>query len=233
MRPMNVVPEQMLHVSRPDGGSLPAFFVPAGGEAPGTAAIILIHEWWGLNEGMRDTARRLATLGYTVLAPDFYRGVLTHDPSAAAGLKAALDKGDALAMDLAGCVNWLTRRGHGKLGVMGFCMGGAMTVAAAATLQGLHAAVCFYGIPSPDVANPADIAIPFQGHFALEDDWCTPAAAEGLRQAMRQAGRSPDIHFYPAPHAFFHAGRPDVHRPEQAALAWGRMRAFWAQHLAT
>jgi carboxymethylenebutenolidase len=231
MRPKSFVPEQMLPVSRPDGGSVPALFVPAGGHAPGTAAIVLVHEWWGLNAVMRDTARRLAATGYTVLAPDLYRGRVTQDPAEATRLKAELDLGDAVPMDLAGCVNWLTRRGHSKVGVMGFCMGGAMTVTAAATLPGLHAAVCFYGIPPHQVADPARIAIPFQGHFALEDDWCTPAAAAGLQQAMVEAGQSPDIHFYPAPHAFFHASRPEAYRPEQAALAWTRMCAFWDLHL--
>ncbi len=87
-----------------------------------------------------------------------------------------------------------------KVGVTGFCMGGALTIAAAVHLPGLSAASCFYGIPPAELADPALIKIPFQGHFAEQDDWCTPALADAL-QAKLPA--SAEIHRYAAQHGFF------------------------------
>src|SRR5690606_32786737 len=98
-------------------------------------------------------------------------------------------------------------------------------------VPGLSAAVCFYGMPPLDVADPALISIPFQGHFATLDDWCTPEAVENLALRMRTAGRTPDIHHYPAQHAFFNEARPEVFDAESAELAWQRAIGFLRQHL--
>jgi carboxymethylenebutenolidase len=76
---------------------------------------------------------------------------------------------------------------------MGFCMGGALTIAAAVHVPKLAAGVCFYGIPPKEFADPANIRIPFQAHFASKDDWCTPAAADALEAAMRAAGNARDV----------------------------------------
>ncbi len=219
---------------RADGGSLPVELFAPVQALPGHPAIILLQEWWGLNEDMRRTAQRLADLGHTVLMPDLYRGRVTTDPAQAAQWKAALDVEDVTTQDLPACVHGLKHqpRPAQRVGVMGFCLGGALTVAAAARVAGLDAAVCFYGIPPLKLADPARIAIPFMGHFALKDDWCTPEAAQRLQTAMTTAGHAPDIHFYDADHGFFNATRADVHSPADAELAWQRSVAFWARHLA-
>ena len=133
-------------------------------------------------------------------------------------------------LDVAAAVQWFKQQGR-RVGVMGFCMGGALTLAAAAHLPQIDAAVCFYGIPGTDVAQVADIRVPLQGHFALQDGWCTPDAARGVQATLWQAGQHPDFYFYPAQHAFFNHRRADVHDPAQAQLAWQRVQGFCAQHL--
>ncbi len=210
----------MIEFRRPDGGSTPAY--QAAGTGPG---IVLIQEWWGLNAQIKATADRLAAEGFQVLVPDLYRGKLAASGEEANHLMSGLDFVDACDQDLAGAIAQLAANGK-KVGVMGFCMGGALTVAAAARLQGVAAAVCFYGAPPQELADPATIAIPFQGHFATLDDWCTPAVAQQLETAMRAAGREPEIHHYAAQHAFFNAARPEVFDADAAELAWRRSLAF-------
>ncbi|MEY4763695.1 MAG: hypothetical protein RI907_368 [Pseudomonadota bacterium] len=219
-----------LTLQRPDGQTVAAAcFLPAQPQ-PGQPGLVLLHEWWGLDPATLDIGRRLADAGHVVLAPDFYRGTLAQTPQEAAQLKAGLDMRLAAEQDVAACVAWL-REAPRQVGVLGFCMGGALTLAAAALTPGLDAAVCFYGIPPAKVADLATIRIPFQGHFAQLDDWCTPAAVATLEAQLMQAGLQPDFHSYPAHHAFLNHRRADVYDPQQAALAWQRTLAFFATHL--
>jgi len=219
---------QMIEVSRPDGGKTPAYL--AEGPRSGASAVVLIQEWWGLNDHIRGVADRLAGEGHTVLAPDLYRGRQTTVADEANHLMGSLDFADATQQDIAGCVRHLSEGGR-QVGVMGFCMGGALTVAAAVHVPGLSAAVCFYGIPPKEVADPAHIRIPFMGHFATRDDWCTPAAAQALAAAMQAAGNPPEVFHYEAQHAFFNHARPEVHDAACAEQAWARTIAFFARHL--
>jgi carboxymethylenebutenolidase len=217
----------MIHFTRPDGQTTPAYLVDGPAGRPG---IVLIQEWWGLNEHIKGVAERLSGLGYTVLAPDLYRGRTTTAADEANHLMTGLDFADATHQDLQGAVNLLAAKGA-PVGVMGFCMGGALTVAASVHVTGLQAAVCFYGIPPAEFADPARIRIPFQGHFADQDDWCTPAAVDGLVQAMAGAPTPPEVHRYPAQHAFFNHSRPEVYDAACAEQAWSRMQAFWRAQL--
>lgn len=213
----------MIEFRRPDGALSPAYAV--GIHGPG---LVLIQEWWGLNPQIKATADRFAAQGFRVLVPDLYRGKLAASSEEANHLMSGLDFVDACDQDLAGAVRHLA---PGRVGVMGFCMGGALTVAAAARLDGLSAAVCFYGVPPRALADPARIEIPFQGHFATRDDWCTAAVAQQLEADMKAAGRRPEIHHYEADHAFFNASRPEVHDAAAAELAWQRALAFLNRHL--
>ncbi|MBU0914995.1 dienelactone hydrolase family protein [Aquabacterium parvum] len=220
---------QMIEVGRPDGGKTPAYLAPS--PRTGSPAIVLVQEWWGLNDHIRSVSDRLAAEGYTVLAPDLYRGRATTQADEAHHLMDSLDFADAIQQDIAGCVIHLAEGGR-KVGVTGFCMGGALTVAAAALVPGLSAAVCFYGIPPSQVADPALIRIPFMGHFATLDTWCTPAAAASLEADMRAVGQSPEVHHYVAQHAFFNdSRRAEVYDAACAELAWSRTTAFFARHL--
>jgi carboxymethylenebutenolidase len=218
---------QIITFQRPDGGSTEGYLADAGA---GTPSVILIQEWWGLNDNIRALTDRMASAGITTLAPDLYRGRLASTADEASHMMTGLDFADATHQDLRGATQYLATRG-GKVGVMGFCMGGALTVASAVHVPGLSAAVCFYGIPPAEFADPAQIRIPFQGHFASEDDWCTPVAVDQLEAAMKQAGQQPDLHRYKAHHGFVNQTRPEVYDASSALTAWARTVAFLKEHL--
>ena len=209
----------MIEFSRPDGGKTKGYLATAGSGRPG---IVVIQEWWGLNDQICGVADRFARAGYNALAPDLYKGRLTAVPDEANHLMSGLDFPDATHQDLRGAVLDLKKHGP-KVAVMGFCMGGALTVAAAVHIPEIAAGVCFYGIPPKEFADPARIAVPFQGHFANQDDWCTPTAVDALETAM--AGKNPDIHRYDAAHAFFNE-RSAAYDVACATQAWDRMAAF-------
>ncbi len=213
---------QMIDFKRPDGGTTRGYLASAGAGRPG---IVVIQEWWGLNDQICGVADRFARAGYNALAPDLYKGRVTQAPDEANHLMTGLDFPGATHQDIRGAVQHLAAQGA-KVGVMGFCMGGALTVAASVHVPEVSAGVCFYGIPPADFANPANIRTPFQGHFANKDDWCTPAAADGLEQAMKAAGQSPQIYRYDADHGFFNERRGEVYDAACAQQAWDRMTAF-------
>lgn len=211
----------MIEFARPDGGRTKGYLALAGQGRPG---LVVIQEWWGLNDQICGVADRFARAGYNALAPDLYKGRLTTVPDEANHLMTGLNFPDATHQDLHGAAQHLKGQ-SGKVGVMGFCMGGALTIAAAVHVSEVAAAVCFYGIPPADFADPAKIKIPFQGHFANQDDWCTPAAVDALESTMKAAGQSPEIHRYDAAHAFFNE-RSAAYNLDCANQAWERMAAF-------
>ena len=209
----------MTDFARPDGVAARGYLATAGHARPG---VIVIQEWWGLNDQICGVADRFARAGYNALAPDLYKGRLTASPDEANHLMTGLDFADATHQDLRGAALHLKEHSD-KVAVMGFCMGGALTVAAAVHVHEVDAAVCFYGIPPKEFADPAKITVPFQGHFANQDDWCTPAAVDALETAM--TGSKPEIYRYAAAHAFFNERSPAYDLP-CANEAWDRMAAF-------
>jgi carboxymethylenebutenolidase len=215
---------QMIDAKRPDGGSCPAYLAtpPQGDAAPG---FVMIQEWWGLNEQMKGLADRLAAAGYRVLVPDLYRGRVTKEPDEANHMMTGLDFGAAAGQDVRGCAQHLKRTSK-KVAVGGFCMGGALTVLAGVHVPEVDAAVCFYGIPPAEAADPAKMRVPFQGHFANRDDWCTPEAVDRLEAALARAGVAHEIFRYDAQHAFMNEKRPEVFDPAAAELAWRRTLDF-------
>ena len=219
---------EMIKFSRPDGEQIAGYQALAGQGRPG---VVVVQEWWGLNPHICSIADRLAAAGYNALAPDLFRGRVTQKPDEAQHMMSGLDFPGATEQDIRGAVRHLAGLGAAKVGVMGYCMGGALTIAAAVHLPEVAAAVCFYGIPDPSYAAPADIKCPFQAHFAAKDGWCTPQAVDALEQALQEAGRKPEIYRYAADHAFCNATRPEVYDPACASLAWERTLAFWAKNL--
>ena len=211
---------------RPDGQDAPGLLFNRPGDAPG---VVLIQEWWGINDQIRSVGARLAAAGYRVLIPDLYRGRKTTRPDAANHLMQSLDFGDALR-DLAGALTHLQGQVPGaKVGVSGFCMGGALTIAALCNIPGFAAGVCFYGIP-PHV-DTSHLRAPLQAHFATRDGWCTPAAVRSLEDKLRAAHATYELYNYEADHAFFNESRPEVYVPEAAAEAWRRTLDFFHRHL--
>jgi len=191
--------------------------------------IVVLQEWWGLNDQIRGTAERFAAAGITALAPDLYQGRVTAEPDEANHLMTGLDWPGACAVEVRGALQHL-KASLPKVAVTGFCMGGALTIIAAAKLPECDAAVCYYGIPPQDQAHPADMRVPFQGHFANDDDWCTPDAVNGLEVALGAASIPWEIHRYDAAHGFFNE---TVEAYDAAATkdSWARTLAFLRAHL--
>ncbi|MDI7775870.1 dienelactone hydrolase family protein [Asticcacaulis sp. EMRT-3] len=213
---------QMITLKRPDGGSLDAWLSGDDKSRPG---IIVIQEWWGLNDHIKSICERFAEAGYNALAPDLYHGRIAKDADEASHMMDGLDFPGAVHEDIASALAYLKTINE-KVAVMGFCMGGALTIGAAARLSGFGAAVCFYGVPPRAFAAPEQIKVPFQGHFGAQDHWITPAVVAGLEAEMQAAGNVPEIWSYDADHAFFNTTRPEVYNPQAAELAWSRMMAF-------
>lgn len=218
---------EMIEFAGLDGQGLKGYLAAAGQGRPG---VVVLQEWWGLNAQIKGVADRFAAAGYNALVPDLYKGRVTRDPDEANHLMNGLDFPGATRQDIRGAVRRLKAMG-GKVGVMGYCMGGALTIAAAVRVPEVDAAVCLYGIPPAAFAAPGNIRVPFQGHFANQDTWCTPAAVDELEAAMRAAGQAPEIFRYDAAHAFCNETRPEVYNAAFAAQAWERMLGFFTTHL--
>ena len=216
----------MIDFKRPDGSACKGYLAEAGAGKPG---IIVIQEWWGLNDQIKGIADRLSAAGYNALAPDLYKGRVTQKPDEANHLMTGLDFVGASDQDIAGAVKHLATSSR-KVGVMGFCLGGALTIAAAARVPGVACGVPFYGIPPAQLADPARIAIPIEGHFANTDDWCTPQLVDDFEKAMTAAGNKPSIFRYDAAHAFANETSA-AYDAAAAQQAWQRTMAFLGKHL--
>ncbi len=204
--------------------------VPAAqGKAP---AVILLQEYWGVNAHIESIGERLAKEGFRVIAPDLYHGKITKDASEAGALMKTFDWQQALD-DIAGAV--AHARAHessnGKVGVVGFCMGGALAFATACNVAGLSAVVPFYGVPDRKLADYSKVTAPILAHFSKTDPWAKVASGEAIKKELEGAGHSMELFTYDADHAFFNDTRPEVYSAECAKLAWERTVAFFHQHL--
>ena len=217
----------MIDFARPDSGATKGYLATTSADR---ASVIVVQEWWGLNDQICGVADRFARAGYNALAPDLYEGRVTQEPDEAAHLMSGLDFSGATRQDLRGAARHLQGIGQ-KIGVVGFCMGGALTIASAVHVPEVAAGVCFYGIPPQEFADPAKIAIPLQCHFADQDDWCTPDAVNGLEAAMTAAGVNAQIHRYNAAHGFFNETSEANYDAAAANLAWERMTNYLATSL--
>lgn len=217
---------EMITFKRPDGREAAGYCAGAGNKAPG---VVVIQEWWGLNDQIKGVANRLSALGYTALVPDLYRGKVTLEVEEANHMMQNLDFADAATQDVRGAVQHL-KQGGSKVGVIGFCMGGALTVLAAVYAKEADAAVSWYGVPPEQAADTRTISIPFQGHFALEDTFFTPDQVDALEARLKEGNVSYEIYRYQAQHAFGNETGP-YYNAAAANLAWERSTDFFAKHL--
>jgi carboxymethylenebutenolidase len=215
---------------RPDGKDAWGYLAkPGRANAPG---VVVIQEWWGLQDQIKGICDRFSEAGYEALAPDLYAGTVVpyHDTEAANREMSSVNFVDATDQVVRGAVQYLRQTGA-RVGLTGFCMGGAVTILGAIRVPDLSAAVCFYGLPPANVANPADIRVPLQAHFANEDDWCTPQAVNEFEAALKSARKPAEIFRYEAKHGFMNEQRPDAHQRQAAEVAWSRTLSFWETHL--
>jgi carboxymethylenebutenolidase len=163
---------------RPDGKSVNGYLAePSGGKGPG---VVVIQEWWGLNDQIRGVADMLAKAGYRALVPDLYRGKATVDAKEAEHLMTGLNFGDAAGQDIRGAVQYLKSTGSAKAGVTGFCMGGALTVLAAVNVPEADATVPWYGFPPLEYVDASKVKAPMLGHYATKDEFFPIAKADEL-----------------------------------------------------
>jgi carboxymethylenebutenolidase len=216
---------KMIEYARPDGQNASSYCVnpERHHKLPG---IVVIQEWWGLNAQIKGVADRLGEARYRAIVPDLFRGKVAKDGDEASHLMKGLDWDDAVEQDIRAAIQHLRSTSDGKVAVIGFCMGGALTLIAGTRLSGIDAGVCFYGIPPASKADPSRLRTPMQFHFAQHDDWCTPEAVDKLEHALRQGSEMFEVHRYDAHHAFMNEARPEVFNREAADKAWERTLQF-------
>ena len=226
----------MVSFKRPDGKELQGYLAEPA-QPNGAPAVVVIQEWWGLNDQIRGVADRLAHAGFLALVPDLYRGKKTVEQEEANHLMSALDFGDAAAQDVRGAAQYLKTRAA-KVGCVGFCMGGALTLLASANVPELDAAVTWYGCPPLEYLDASKINIPLQGHWATQDEHFAPELIKGLSKKLSDAGVKFDFHEYLARHAFGNEqavgeGRMATtqYDPVWAQRAWDRTFTFFGQQL--
>jgi carboxymethylenebutenolidase len=192
-------------------------------------AIVVLHEWWGVNDQIRSIADRWASQGFVALVPDLYDGRVATTSADAEALMKALDFEQAMQTIAAAVASLRTHeRSNGKVAISGYCMGGALAFAAATRVRELAAVAPFYGLPP--AADWSKVDAPIQAHFAAHDDWATVAGAQKIESALAARGASMELHVYDAQHAFCNDRRPEVFDPDAAAQAWERTLAFVRSH---
>ena len=213
----------------PTSGATTAYVARPDGEA--TAAVILIQEWWGINDHIRDLAGRYANEGYICVAPDLFRGKLAKDSSEAAKLMQSLAIADGVETIREAIAE--TKRVHNvqKIGITGYCMGGTFSLRAACEISELAAAAPFYGdIPGEDVLK--NLKAPTLFIAGKRDAWINPEKVNKLIGAARKYDLPLEVVSYDADHAFFNDTRPEVYDAEAAADAWRRVLDLFRKNLA-
>jgi len=223
----------MIDFRRPDGQTAPGYLAPASqADAPG---VVMIEEWWGVDDRIKATADRLASQGFNVLVPDLFRGRSAVTRDEASHLTEGLNFADAVTQDSIGAARYLRDHGAKRVGVLGFCIGGALAMLAAMR-PGFDAVSTWYGFPPPEAGDPANISIPLQGHWALEDEFFSVDAVDALERKLDATGRKPEFYRYRAKHGFFNTGTLGQgglghHDREAAETAWRHTVDFFNRTL--
>jgi len=212
-----------IEFKRPDGTSAPGYLAE-GANAAHAPGVVMLEEWWGVTDQIVASADRLANEGFRVLIPDLYRGRTAATGDEANHLAQGLDFGDATTQE------FLAANGA-KVGVLGFCMGGALALLCAMKVREFAAAVPFYGFPPEEAGDVGAIRIPVMGHWALHDAHFPLARVDAIEARMLEAKVPYEFHRYDAKHAFLNpagvgAAGLGNYDPAAASLAWDRTVAF-------
>ena len=220
---------------RSDAFTIPAFLAKPI-SAAAAPAILLLHEWWGLNDRIRDVARRMAQEGYVVLAPDLYARLgskVATTPQEAANLMNAVSS-QAVLRDLNAATRYLKTQPFVDplaIGIVGFSMGGTFALIQTAHNSDLKAAVVFYG-KVPPIETFRYLLCPILYHYPAKDGWVTSQEVDRLKEGFAQHGKTGEVFVYPeATHGFCNEQQPDAYRANDAKLAWQRTFAFLARYL--
>jgi carboxymethylenebutenolidase len=213
-----------------DGKEVNVFIArPAGVQkAP---AVIIIHEWWGLNAHTEDITRRFARAGFIAVAADLYDGKLTKDAQEAAQLMGQLNQDQGVEKLQIVLKHLRSQSEVTGVGVTGFCMGGTYTLLLACRAK-VEAAVPFYGDVPVDTTPVGNLSSPLLFIGAAKDQWITLEKMNRLDAALKQYGKEGEVKIYQdADHAFFNDTRPEVYNQADAQDAWRRVIDFFNRHL--
>lgn len=213
----------MKTLSYPGGEFSGALALPEEGNRP---AVLLIHEWWGLNDQIKAVAAEIAKAGFIAFAIDLYNGEVATDRDGARALTQSIDGSDATAK-LVAAAEWLRQhpRGNGKVGTIGWCFGGGWSLNASLAAP-VDATVIYYGRVDKQAAELASLKSPVLGHFGTLDKFINQQMVSGFERAMAEAGKTElTVHWYEADHAFANPSGARYDK-EDAALAWQRTLDF-------
>jgi carboxymethylenebutenolidase len=226
---------KMVTFNRPDGKNVYGYLAEpaAGGNAPG---MVVVQEWWGLDAEIKGVADKLARAGYRALVPDLYRGKVALEANEAKHLMDGLNFGDAAGQDIRGAVQYLKKESK-KVGVTGFCMGGALTILSAVNVPEADAGVIWYGYPPLDYVDASKVKMPLLGHWASLDQAFPISGVDALEKKLREANVKFEFHRYNAKHAFANQAADSKNLDmlkydrQAAELAWQRTMDFLAKTL--
>ncbi len=218
----------------------PANGAPANGflahpQGPGPfPGVIVIQEWWGLNDHIKDVAQRFAREGFAAFAPDLYHGKITKEPDEAQKLMMSLDMNRA-SRELVKSAEHLASQpflvGRG-IGATGFCMGGGLALTLACDSPQIKAAAPFYGMNPDPIDKVQNIQGPVFAVYAEHDDWVGPAVRQSLDDALTRHGKQHQIKVYPGTHhGFFNDTRQEVYASAAAADAWDNVLRLFRDNL--
>jgi carboxymethylenebutenolidase len=214
-----------------NGHTTTAYLARPGQPGPG---VVVIQEWWGLVPHIEHIADRFAEAGFVALAPDLYHGEKATTPDRAGKLMMAM-RIDEAAKDLAGAIDAVAAQPGvttKKVGTIGFCMGGALSLFAACRNPEVGAAAVFYGGHPSVTPDLASLQAPVLGIYAGRDSFVTPESVKTLDAQLTALGKRHEFHTYPnADHAFFNDERTEVYDPAAAADAWTKTLAFFRREL--
>lgn len=220
---------ETLNIADPNGATTAYVALPSETNSR-TAAVVLIQEWWGINDHVRDLAGRYAKEGYTCIAPDLFRGKLAANTDEASRLMQELQVDDGINIIRSAIAEAERTFQLGKIGITGHCMGGTFALRAACEIDTLAASAPFYG-DIPDEQTLAKLKVPTLFVAAARDGWITPEKVNELREAAHKYELPVEIVSYDADHAFFNDTRPEVYDPEAAADAWQRVLNLFRERL--
>ena len=199
-------------------------------ESDTAAAVLLIHEWWGINDHMRDIAGRFANEGYLCIAPDLFRGKTASNTEEASKLMNGLPVEDGVETINEAISEAKIKYKSQKFGVIGFCMGGTFALRAACEIDDIAAAAPFYGdVPPEDVLK--NLKAPTLFIAGSKDAWINADKVNALKDAAKKYDLPVEAVVYEADHAFFNNTRPEVYDADAAADAWRRVLELFRKHL--
>jgi carboxymethylenebutenolidase len=200
-------------------------------ETDTAAAVLLIHEWWGINDHVRDIAGRFASEGFLCVAPDLFRGKVTTNSDEAAQMMNALAIEDGLETIRETIAEAKLAYKVQKIGINGYCMGGTYALRAACEIEELAACAPFYGdIPPEDILK--NLNAPTLFIAGKRDNWINADKVNQIKEATKKYNLPVEVMVYDADHAFFNNTRPEVYNAEAAADAWKRVLELFRKHLA-